>query len=68
MWSAPSPPGLKEGLAMPVPLFTAATLPLASGEARCWEDEIVYVVIIEKFFNGDPANDIMRNAFFQDRH
>ncbi len=53
---------------MPVPLFTAATLPLASGEARCWEDEIVYVVIIEKFFNGDPSNDIMRNAFFQDRH
>jgi glycosidase len=52
---------------MPVQSFTNAALPLDSGVARCWEDEIVYVVIIEKFFNGDPANDIMRNAFFRER-
>ena len=27
----------------------------------------VCVVIIEKFFNGDPANDFMRGRFLQDR-
>ncbi len=53
---------------MPVPLFTTPASPPAGGDARRWEDEIVYGVIIEKFFNGDPANDIMRNAFFQERH
>jgi glycosidase len=47
--------------------FTTLASPLASGDARRWEDEIVYAVIIEKFFNGDPANDIMRDRFFQDR-
>ena len=52
---------------MSVPVITAAALLLASGETRLWEDEIVYVVIIEKFFNGDPANDIMRQRFFQER-
>jgi glycosidase len=52
---------------MSIALITAATLTLASGDARRWEDEIVYVVIIEKFFNGDPANDIMRERFFKER-
>jgi glycosidase len=52
---------------MSVGLFTVPPLPLASGDARRWEDEIVYVVIIEKFFNGDPANDIMRERFFKER-
>ena len=52
---------------MSVALFTTPALPLASGDARRWEDEIVYVVIIEKFFNGDPANDIMRGRFLEER-
>ncbi len=52
---------------MSVALFTTLALPLASGDARHWEDEIVYVVIIEKFFNGDPANDIMRARFVGER-
>ena len=39
----------------------------AGGDARRWEDEIVYVVIIEKFFNGDPTNDFMRDRFLHDR-
>jgi len=52
---------------MSVAMFNTPALPLAGGDARRWEDEIVYVVIIEKFFNGDPANDIMRAAFFQER-
>ncbi len=47
--------------------FTPLALPPASGDARRWEDEIVYVVIIEKFFNGDPANDIMCARFFKER-
>ncbi len=51
---------------MSIALFTNPTLTLAS-DARRWEDEIVYVVIIEKFFNGDPANDIMRKRFSRDR-
>ena len=52
---------------MSVPLFTTLALPLASDDARRWEDEIVYVVIIEKFFDGDPANNIMRDRFFKER-
>jgi cyclomaltodextrinase / maltogenic alpha-amylase / neopullulanase len=52
---------------MCVPLVTTLALQLASGDARRWEDEIVYVVIIEKFFNGDPGNDIMRERFLKDR-
>ena len=52
---------------MSVALFTTLALPLASGDARHWEDEIVYVVIIEKFFDGDPANDIMRGRFLDER-
>jgi glycosidase len=47
--------------------FITPPLPLAGGDARRWEDEIVYVVIIEKFFNGDATNDFMRARFFQDR-
>ena len=53
---------------MSVPVITAAALLLASGETRRWEDEIVYVVIIEKFFNGNPANDIMRQRFMGERN
>lgn len=30
---------------------------------RRWEDEIVYVVILQKFFNGDPGNDIMARQY-----
>jgi glycosidase len=52
---------------MSAALLTTPPLPLGSGDARRWEDEIVYVVIIEKFFNGDPANDIMRKGFLQKR-
>lgn len=43
------------------------TLPGGLGDARRWEDEIVYGVIIEKFFDGDPANDIMRGQLLEER-
>ena len=52
---------------MSVALFSTLALPLASDEARRWEDEIVYVVIIEKFFDGDPTNDVMRGRFLKER-
>ena len=55
------------GFAMSAALFTTLALPLAFNDARRWEDEIVYVVIIEKFFDGDPANDVMRGRFFEKR-
>jgi hypothetical protein len=37
---------------MSVAFSDTAPRPLAASDARRWEDEIVYVVIIEKFFNG----------------
>ena len=40
--------------AMSVPLFAALAMPLVGADARRWEDEIVYAVIIEKFFDGRP--------------
>jgi glycosidase len=52
---------------MSVAFSDTAPRPLAASDARRWEDEIVYVVIIEKFFNGDPANDIMRERFLEER-
>ncbi len=52
---------------MPAPLLTTGALPLANDAARCWEDEIVYVVIIEKFFNGTPRMTSCVTAFFQER-
>ena len=48
-------------------LFSALALPMTSSEPRRWEDEIAYVVIIEKFFDGDPTNNIMRDRYFKDR-
>ena len=52
---------------MSAALFNPMALPPHSGDSRCWEDEIVYVVIIEKFFNGDLANDKMRGRFLKER-
>ncbi len=40
---------------MSVAMFSTLALSLAGGDARRWEDEIVYVVIIEKFFNSFRA-------------
>ena len=52
---------------MSVPLFAAVASPLVSTDERQWVDEIVYVVIIGKFFNGDPTNDFMRGRFIEKR-
>ena len=39
----------------------------APRERRIWQDEIVYVVVIQKFFNGDRQNDVMLGRFGKDR-
>jgi hypothetical protein len=36
-------------------------------ERRRWEDEIVYVVIVSKFCDGDPGNNVMLRRFGRDR-
>ncbi|MGQ0636482.1 MAG: alpha-amylase family glycosyl hydrolase [Planctomycetaceae bacterium] len=41
--------------------------PRGSALDRPWTDEIVYVVIVGKFCNGDPTNDVMRERFGKDR-
>ena len=52
---------------MSVAMLSTLALSPAGGDARRWEDEIVYVVIIEKFFNGDLTNDFMRDRFLHER-
>ena len=34
---------------------------------REWRDEIVYVVIVQKFCNGDAANDVMLRRYWKDK-
>ena len=34
---------------------------------REWRDEIVYVVIVHKFYNGDTANDVMLRRYGKDK-
>jgi hypothetical protein len=34
----------------------------APRERRLWEDEIVYVIVIQKFCNGDRQNDVPRSS------
>ena len=36
-------------------------------DVRQWRDEIVYVVIIEKFSDGDKSNNYMKERFVKDR-
>jgi glycosidase len=52
--------------AMHVACLTALLCALP-GDARRWEDEVVYVVLIEKFFDGDPSNNVMKDRFLKDR-
>lgn len=40
----------------------------AADVSRRWEDEVVYVVITEKFQNGDPNNDFMARRYGRDRN
>ena len=47
--------------------LAALAPPLLADDRREWVDEIAYVVITEKFFDGDPSNDIMRRRFGKDR-
>ena len=47
--------------------ITTLMLLAAHADVRHWEDEIVYVIITEKFFNGDPSNDYMKQGYIKDR-
>jgi alpha-amylase len=56
-----------------IALLLAGSRPLAraggpaSTAKRQWEDEVVYVAITEKLWDGDPKNDFMRNAYIASR-
>ena len=39
-----------------------------SPERRVWEDEIIYVIVVSKFFDGDHANNVMLRQFGKDRN
>ena len=52
---------------MSIACLAALTLTLPGVDSRRWEDEVVYVVIIEKFCDGDPSNNFMRDRFIKDR-
>jgi glycosidase len=58
--------GLLLTLAITMSLATIAPLVRAE-DRREWVDEIVYVVITEKFYDGDPHNDVMLRQFGKDR-
>jgi cyclomaltodextrinase / maltogenic alpha-amylase / neopullulanase len=47
--------------------WLVASMLALPNDARRWEDEVVYVVIIEKFADGDPSNNVMRDRFLKDR-
>jgi alpha-amylase len=36
-------------------------------DRRAYEDEIVYVIVVQKFFNGDRSNDMMLGRFGKER-
>ncbi|HWI53866.1 MAG TPA: alpha-amylase family glycosyl hydrolase [Symbiobacteriaceae bacterium] len=44
-------------LAGAVPGAAAATPPVASAKERIWPDESIYFIMVDRFHNGDPAND-----------
>jgi alpha-amylase len=45
----------------------AALALVTPAQGRTWEDEIVYGIILEKFADGDPTNNLMRDRFGPDR-
>lgn len=51
----------------PPPTVDLAGKPPDRSERRSWEDEIVYVIVIQKFFNGDRSNDVMLGRFGKER-
>ena len=52
---------------MSIACLAALTLTLPGVDSRRWEDEVVYGIIIEKFWDGDPSNNYMRDRFVKDR-
>jgi alpha-amylase len=57
---------------LPRPKATELSVPNRLGlpngsEGRSWEDEIVYVIVVSKFFDGDPTNNVMLGRFGKNR-
>lgn len=50
-----------------VPLIDLAGKLPDRTDRRSWEDEIVYVIVVQKFFNGDRSNDVMLGRFGKER-
>jgi glycosidase len=51
---------------MSLAMSSTPPVPPRGGDARRWEEEIVYAIIIEKFFNGDLSNDIMLERYLRE--
>ena len=52
---------------MSIAWLATLALTLPGVDSRRWEDEVVYGIIIEKFCDGDPSNNFMRDRFIKDR-
>ncbi|WP_165226549.1 alpha-amylase family glycosyl hydrolase [Aquisphaera insulae] len=48
-------------------MLAAATIDASPDEPRPWSEEIVYGIIVEKFLDGDPSNDFMKERYGKDR-
>ena len=53
---------------MSIALAATLAMTLPGGGPRRWEDEVVYGIIIEKFCDGDPSNNYMRDRYFRTAH
>ncbi|WZO99075.1 alpha-amylase family glycosyl hydrolase [Isosphaeraceae bacterium EP7] len=56
-----------QALTMLLPIAAAPVVAVDLDRSRPWEDEVVYVVILEKFFNANPANDVMAGTYGKER-
>jgi glycosidase len=60
--SATSLPGPQDPAATPVPGTPMATVP-SQPASMAWQDQIVYVLIPHKFYDGNPSNNYMKDQY-----
>lgn len=46
-----------------VALAFAASSALALTPSPNWHDQVLYQIVTDRFFNGDPANDALEGAY-----
>src|SRR4051794_26949550 len=56
--SQPSAPGATSEVSTSAPSPAAAAAPAPAAPARRWADEVLYFVVLDRFADGDTANDI----------